>query len=57
VDARGARRCGIVRLVVVLENLPRETKIVSDLLAGAIYIATALAVIDFVVGVAIPGLV
>lgn len=54
----GARvAVGIVRLVVVLENQPRETKIVSDLLAGAIYTATALAVVNFVFGVAIVGLV
>jgi len=54
----GARvAVGIVRLVVVLENQPRETKIVSDLLAGAIYIATTLAVVNFVFGVAIAGLV
>jgi small-conductance mechanosensitive channel/CRP-like cAMP-binding protein len=54
----GARvAVGIVRLVVVLENQPRETKIVSDLLAGAIYITTTLAVINFVFGVAIVGLV
>jgi hypothetical protein len=31
----GARvAVGVVRLVVVLENQPRETKIISDLLAG-----------------------
>ena len=48
---------GIVRLVVVLENRPRETQLISDLLAGAIYIATALAVINFVFGVPIGGLV
>jgi small-conductance mechanosensitive channel/CRP-like cAMP-binding protein len=54
----GARvAVGIVRLVVVLENQPRETKIVSDLLAGAIYTATTLAVVNFVFGVAIAGLV
>jgi small-conductance mechanosensitive channel/CRP-like cAMP-binding protein len=54
----GARvAVGILRLVVVLENRPRETQIVSDLLAGAIYIATALAVINFVFGVPIAGLV
>jgi CRP-like cAMP-binding protein len=44
-------------LVVVLENQPRETKIISDLLAGAIYTATSLAVVNFVFGVAIIGLV
>jgi small-conductance mechanosensitive channel len=48
---------GIVRLVVVLENRPRETQIVSDLLAAAIYIATTLAVVNFVFGVPIVGLV
>jgi len=53
----GARvAVGIIRLVVVLENRPRETQIVSDLLAGAIYIATALAVINFVFAVPIGGL-
>lgn len=54
----GARlAAGILRLVVVLENRPRETKIVSDLLAGVIYVATALAVINFVFGVPIGSLV
>ncbi|HEY6431056.1 MAG TPA: mechanosensitive ion channel family protein [Acetobacteraceae bacterium] len=54
----GARvAVGIVRFVVVVENRPRETRIVSDLLAGAIYIATALSVINFVFGVPIAGLV
>jgi small-conductance mechanosensitive channel len=54
----GARvAVGIVRLVVVLENRPRETQIVSDLLAAAIYIATTLAVVNFVFGVPIVGLV
>ena len=54
----GARvAVGIVGLVVVLENRPRETQIVSDLLAGAIYTATALAVINFVFAVPIGGLV
>jgi len=42
----GARvAVGIVRLVVVLENQPRETKIIWDLLAGVIYTATTLAVV------------
>jgi small-conductance mechanosensitive channel/CRP-like cAMP-binding protein len=54
----GARvAVGVLRLVVVLENRPRETQIVSDLLAGAIYVATALAVVNFVFGVPIAGLV
>jgi small-conductance mechanosensitive channel/CRP-like cAMP-binding protein len=47
----------ILRVVVVLENRPRETKIVSDLLAGGIYIATALAVTNFAFGIPIGGLV
>jgi small-conductance mechanosensitive channel len=54
----GARvAVGIVRLVVVLENRPRETKIVSDLLAGVIYTATTLAVVNYVFQIAIVGLV
>jgi small-conductance mechanosensitive channel/CRP-like cAMP-binding protein len=53
----GARvAVGILRLVVVLENRPRETQIISDLLAAAIYIATCLAVINFAFGVPIGGL-
>jgi small-conductance mechanosensitive channel/CRP-like cAMP-binding protein len=48
---------GIIRVVVVLENRPRETQIVSDLLAGAIYIAMGLAIINFVFAVPIAGLV
>ena len=38
---------GIGRLFVVLENRPRETQIVSDLIAGGIYVAAALAVVNF----------
>ena len=54
----GARvAVGLIRLVVVLENRPRETQIISDLLAGVIYIATALAVVNFVFAVPIGGLV
>jgi small-conductance mechanosensitive channel/CRP-like cAMP-binding protein len=54
----GARLAvGVLRLVVVLENRPRETQIVSDLLAGGIYIATILAVINFAFGVPIGSLV
>ena len=47
---------GLARLLIVLEHRPRETQIVSDLVAGAIYVATALAVIDFVFAVSISGL-
>ena len=54
----GARvAVGLIRLVVVLENRPRETQIISDLLAAAVYIATALAVVNFVFAVPIGGLV
>ena len=44
------------RLVVVLENRPRETRIVSDLVAGAISVATLLAIINFAFEVPIRGL-
>jgi small-conductance mechanosensitive channel/CRP-like cAMP-binding protein len=54
----GARVAGgILRFIVVLEGRPRETQIVSDLLAGAIYAATALAVVNFVFEVPIGGLI
>jgi small-conductance mechanosensitive channel/CRP-like cAMP-binding protein len=54
----GARAAiGILRLIVVLEGKPRETQIVSDLLAGGIYIATALAIVNFVFEVPIGGLI
>jgi small-conductance mechanosensitive channel/CRP-like cAMP-binding protein len=51
-------RCavGVARLVVVLENRPRETQMVSDLIAGAIYVATLLAIVNFVFAVPIGGL-
>jgi small-conductance mechanosensitive channel/CRP-like cAMP-binding protein len=54
----GARLAvSILRFFVILENRPRETQIVSDLLAGGIYVATILAVINFAFGVPIVGLV
>ena len=54
----GARvAVGVLRLIVVLEGRPHETQIVSDLLAGAIYTATALAVVNFVFAVPIGGLI
>jgi small-conductance mechanosensitive channel len=53
----GARvAVGIARLVLVLEDRPRETQIVSDLLAGTIYIAAVFAIVNFVFGVPIGGL-
>ncbi len=47
---------GLARLFVVLENRPYETRIVSDLLAGAIYVLTGLAIVNFCFGVPIGGL-
>ena len=53
----GARTAiAFARLLVVLENRPRESRIVSDLLAGAITVASALAVINFAFDVPIGGL-
>jgi small-conductance mechanosensitive channel/CRP-like cAMP-binding protein len=51
VAARSA--VGITRLMVVLEHRPRETQIISDLMAGAIYVVGALAVVNFVLDVPI----
>lgn len=47
---------GLARLFVVFERRPRETRIVSDLLAGIIYLVTLFAIIDFVFAVPIGGL-
>src|SRR5580658_6679017 len=47
---------GAARLFVVLENRPRETRILSDLLAGAIYVTTALAVVTVAFSVPLGGL-
>ena len=44
------------RLLVVLEDRPRETRIVSDLLAAAIRIGAALAIVAFVFAVPVRGL-
>jgi small-conductance mechanosensitive channel/CRP-like cAMP-binding protein len=46
----------ITRLFVVFETRPRETRIISDLLAGVIYLVTFLAIINFVFAVPIAGL-
>jgi small-conductance mechanosensitive channel len=54
IAARGL--VGIVRLLVVLEHRPRETQMISDLLAGIIYIGITLAVINFAFQVPIRGL-
>jgi small-conductance mechanosensitive channel len=47
---------GIARAFVVVENRPRETRIVSDLLAGAIYVAVALAIVSVAFSIPIEGL-
>ena len=51
---RGA--IGLTRLFVVFETRPRETRIISDLLAGVIYLVTLLAIVNFVFEVPIGGL-
>ncbi len=53
-----AARVGVtcVRFLVVLEHRPRETQMVSDLVAGGIYLATLLAIVNFVFAVPIAGL-
>ena len=47
---------GLARLLIVLEHRPRETQIISDLIAGAIYVAASLAIIDFALEVPVGGL-
>jgi len=46
----------VVQSIVVLENRPRETRIMSDLVAGAVYIGTGLAIINFAFAIPIRGL-
>src|SRR6202021_2172560 len=52
--ARGA--IGLMRLFVTLEGRPRETQIISDLIAGAIYISAALTIVNLIFSVSIGGL-
>ena len=47
---------GAVRLFIVLKDRPRETRIVSDLLAGVIIVATVLAIVTFAFSVPLGGL-
>lgn len=47
---------GLTRLFLVFETRPRETRIISDLLAGVIYLVTLLAIVNFVFDVPIGGL-
>ncbi|RYB06580.1 mechanosensitive ion channel family protein [Lichenibacterium ramalinae] len=48
---------GVARLLLSLQNRSRETQILSDLVGAAIYIATALAVVDVVFAVPVGGLI
>ena len=46
----------VARLLIVLENQPREVRILADLLVGAIYIAAILAIVAVAFSVPIQGL-
>ena len=53
----GARvAVSFMRLALVLENRPRETRILSDLLGGAIYVGAVLALVAFAFSVPVRGL-
>jgi len=52
--AQGA--IGFMKLFVVLDQRPRETQIISDLFAGAIYVAAFFAIVNFAFAVPIGGL-
>jgi small-conductance mechanosensitive channel/CRP-like cAMP-binding protein len=47
---------GFTRLLVVIEHKPRETRLVSDLVSGAIYVCVILATVNFAFGVPVRGL-
>lgn len=48
---------GLERFATVLERRSRETQILTDLIAGAVYVAAALAIVNFVFSVPVGGLV
>ena len=52
----GRAGIGVARLFIVLKDRLRETRILSDLLAGAITVATMLAIVTFAFSVPIGGL-
>lgn len=54
IAAQGA--IGLTRLFLVFETKPRETRIVSDLIAAAIHLVALFGIIDFVFAVPIGGL-
>ncbi len=47
---------GLGRMMVVIEHKPRETRLVSDLGAGVIYVGAVLAIINFAFDVPVRGL-
>ena len=47
---------GAARLFVVMKHRPRETRILGDLLAGALYVATALGIVTFAFSIPLGGL-
>ena len=47
---------GWIRVIVAFRNRSREARIVSDIMGGAVYIASALAVVSFVLAVPVRGL-
>jgi small-conductance mechanosensitive channel len=47
---------GVLRAIVIIERLPRETKLLQDLLAGLIYLAAAFVVIAYVLDLPVRGL-
>jgi len=46
----------VVRVLIIAEHRPREGKLIQDLLAGLIYLAAILAVVAYVFGLPIQGL-
>jgi small-conductance mechanosensitive channel/CRP-like cAMP-binding protein len=46
----------LIRLIVIVEDRPRETKIVSDLLTGTVTLTTVLCIVNFAFDVPIRGL-
>ena len=46
----------VLRAFIVIENRPREGKLIQDVLAGVTYLCAVLAIIAFVFGVSIQGL-
>jgi small-conductance mechanosensitive channel len=48
---------GFVRIYLVLEGLPREARLLQDLVVGVVYLSTALSILAFVFGVPIGTLV